>query len=406
MNTAKRSEEIIQKDQTHIMGTYGRLPVAAQKGSNARLTDADGREYIDFTSGIGVNSLGYSNPGWIQAVTEQLHAYQHISNYYSAEPCANLAEKLIRGSGLKKVFFANSGAEANEGAVKLARKYANDTFGEMKRPVIVTLKNSFHGRTMTTLTATGQEEFHKYFAPFAEGFRYTPINNIKALDKALGEDVCALMIETIQGEGGVNLMTDAFADAVSNLCRERGILLIIDEVQTGMGRTGRMFDHQYLGLKPDILTLAKGLGGGLPVGAFLCGENLAEVMGKGMHGSTFGGNPVVAAGANYVWDTVSHPDFLSEVVRKGKKIRGIVESWGLPCVKEIRGRGLMIGIAVSADIKKVLTACCEEGLLILTAGTDTLRLLPPLTIENTDIEQGLDILRRVLGMMASLPASK
>lgn len=396
MDTSKETERIIQKDQTYIMGTYGRLPVAAKMGNNARLTDLDGKEYIDFTSGIGVNALGYSNPGWISAVTEQLYAYQHLSNYFYAEPCAELAEKLIHGSGLSKVFFANSGAEANEGAIKLARKYANDLYGDQKRPFIVTLRNSFHGRTMTTLTATGQDAFHHYFSPFAASFRYTPLNDLDALDRALSEDVCALMVETIQGEGGVNLMAADFAEAASRLCRERGILLIIDEVQTGMGRTGRIFDHQYLGLQPDILTLAKGLGGGLPIGAFLCSDRLADVMGKGMHGSTFGGNPVVAAGANYVWDTVNTPEFLAEVNQKGEKIRKIIQSWNLPCIREIRGRGLMIGIAITHDIKKVLVDCCEEGLLILTAGADVLRLLPPLTIEYEDIKDGLDILCRVL----------
>ena len=295
---------------------------------------------------------------------------------------------------MKRVFFGNSGAEANEGAIKIARKYSFDKYGT-GCSTIVSLTNSFHGRTVTTLAATGQDVFHQYFYPFTEGFSYIPANDVDALEK-LGNDVCAVIAEPIQGEGGVNPLGDDYAKFLRKFCDERDILLIFDEVQTGIGRTGKFFAHEYFGITPDVLTLAKGLGGGLPIGAVVVGEKCESTLGAGMHGSTFGANPVVCAGANYVVDRVSTPLFLSEVVEKGEMIRNFISESKLPIVKSIRGRGMMIGIEVDGDPKKLLHDCADAGLLVLTAGKNVIRLLPPLTITNYEIERGLEILAKVL----------
>lgn len=387
-------EQAVGMDREYILPTYGRCDLAAAKGKNATLTDLNGKSYIDFTAGIGVNSLGWCDDEWVAAVEEQLHSFQHISNYFISPVTCEASKLLVEASGLKKVFFGNSGAEANEGAIKTARKYSFDKYGE-GRSTIVSLRQSFHGRTVTTLAATGQDAFHNYFYPFTEGFRFVDLGDTEALDKACASDVCAVIAEPVQGEGGVNVMDGEYAAYLRRLCDERDLLLIFDEVQCGVGRTGKTFAFEYFGenYKPDILTLAKGLAGGLPVGAFVCGESCVDVMGAGMHGSTFGGNPVTAAGIVTVLNRLKSPGFLKNVREKGEYIRSAVESASLPCVKEIRGRGMMLGIAVDGiKPKDVLHRAFDLGLLVLTAGSDAVRLLPPLTISRGELEKGCELL--------------
>ncbi len=391
MNT----KQIMALDHENIMQTYGRLHIAPVSGKNATMTDADGKVYIDFTSGIGVNSLGWCDEGWINAVEAQLHNLQHMCNYFYSESAGKLAEQLVKLSGLKRVFFGNSGAEANEGAIKLARKYSLDKYGK-GRATIITLQNSFHGRTVTTLAATGQDVFHQYFYPFTEGFKYVPANDIAAIHEAMTSDVCAVFAEPIQGEGGVNPLDADYAKELRVLCDDRDVLLVFDEVQTGVGRTGKMFGFEHFGIKPDILTLAKGLGGGLPIGAFIAGEKCEATLGAGLHGSTFGANPVVTAGAVEVVSRVSSSEFLAEVEKKGQYIIDRVLEKSPSKVKAVRGRGMMIGFVVEGSPKDYLHVCADAGLLVLTAGKDVIRLLPPLTISYDEIDKGVEILTSVL----------
>ncbi|MDR2615487.1 MAG: acetylornithine/succinylornithine family transaminase [Oscillospiraceae bacterium] len=389
------STEIKSLDSSHVMQTYGRFDVAIERGEGARLYSPEGREYIDFTSGIGVNSIGYGNKPWAEAIYAQALKLGHISNLFYTEPYARLAEVLTRRSGMKNVFFANAGGEANEGLIKLARKYSHDKYGD-GRSAILTLRQSFHGRTVTTLAATGQEQFHKHFFPFTEGFSHIPPNDIKALENAL-DGVCALIVELIQGEGGVLPLDPDYVKAAYSLCRERDVLFLADEVQTGIGRTGRLFAYQNYGVLPDAVTFAKGIAGGLPMGGVLASEKCAAVLGAGDHATTFGGNPIAAAAAiealSQLNDTV-----LDEVAKKGAYIKDKIAGWGLPAVGEIRGMGLMLGVSVAgASSPKALAArCIENGLLILTAGSDALRMLPPLTITYEEINAGLEILKGVL----------
>lgn len=389
------TNEIASLDKEYIMQTYGRLDIAPISGKSATMVDADGREFIDFTSGIGVNSLGFCDEKWIRAVSDQLSSIQHTSNYFYCAQAGMLAEKLVKLSNLKRVFFGNSGAEANEGAIKAARKYSFDKYGK-GRATIVSLVNSFHGRTVTTLAATGQDVFHNYFYPFTEGFKYVAANDIDALESALTSDVCAIIAEPIQGEGGVNLLENEYVENVKKLCDDKDILLIFDEVQTGIGRTGKFFAFEHFGIKPDILTLAKGLGGGLPIGAFIVGEKVENTLSAGMHGSTFGANPVVCAGANEVVDRVSESNFLSEVTKKGEYIRQKIGELNSSNVLNIRGKGMMIGIQVNGNPKDYLHKAADNGLLVLTAGKDVIRLLPPLTISCGELEHGVKILSNIL----------
>jgi len=386
---------------SYIMGTYGRFPVNIVSGKDSTLTDDKGKKYIDFTSGIGVNSLGYANEKWIDAVTEQLKNLQHISNLFFTAPQSVLSEKLAKASGLKKVFFANSGAEANEGAIKLARKYSFDKYGaNSNRNMILTLKNSFHGRTVTTLEATGQDKFHNYFFPFTKGFVYAEANNLDdVLSKLskMNDKICAVMMETIQGEGGVCPLDCDFVKGVVDYCNEKDILVIFDEVQTGIGRTGKLFGYEKYGIKPDVITLAKGLGAGLPIGAVICGEKAEKTLGAGDHGSTFGGNPVATSGAIVVLDEVNNEAFLNSVIEKGNYIKEKISAFNSPKVKELRGEGLMLGIVVDSDsLRDYVLKAIENGLLILTAGNDVLRMLPPLTISYDEIDEGLKILEKIL----------
>ena len=380
-------------DNTYVAHTYGRFPVAIKQGSGAVCTDSSGKQYLDFTAGIGVNSLGFCSPQWVEAVSKQAATLNHTSNLYYTEPGIVLAQKLCEKSGMKRVFFSNSGAEANEGAIKAARKYSFDAYGE-GRYEIISLHNSFHGRTITTLAATGQAVFHTKFNPFTEGFVFAEANNIESVKALVSEKTCAVMLECIQGEGGVVPLEKEFVQAVAALCQEKDLLLIIDEVQTGLGRTGSFFSYQQFGVQPDIVSAAKGLGGGLPIGAVLFGEKTMDTMDAGTHGSTFGANPIVCAGANVVVDSLDD-DFLSGVKEKSAFIFEKVAKF--PHVQSVTGLGLMIGVSFDDGItgKQVVDKCLENGVLFLTAKTK-LRMLPPFTITKDEIEQGLSVLETVL----------
>jgi len=377
-----------------FMDTYRRTGLVFVRGSGSKLYMAEGREYIDFTSGIGVNALGHAHPGLVAAISAQAAKIIHVSNYFLSDVSIELSEKLTAVSGYDKVFFCNSGAEANEGLIKIARKWGSSK--NESRNVIVTLKGSFHGRTVTTVTATGQDKFHVHFGPFTPGFKYVSANDIAALGAALDDSVCAFMFEPIQGEGGVVPLDPGYLRAAEKLCRERGILFAADEVQTGIGRTGAFLACEKFGVRPDITAVAKGLGGGVPSGAVLARGEAAETLKPGDHGTTFGGNPLAAAASLAVLGELGKPGFLASVEAKGAKIMSAVRSWNAPCVREVRGMGLMIGIAVSVPPGDIVAACRERGLLVLTAGDDTVRLLPPLVITESEIDSGLAILRKVL----------
>ncbi|MDR3122812.1 MAG: acetylornithine/succinylornithine family transaminase [Treponema sp.] len=388
-----------------FMNTYHRLPVAFAHGAGSWLIDMDGRRYLDFTAGIAVNCLGHGNPALAKAIADQAAKFNHVSNYYQSDVAAAFAEKLVAAcapAGMRKVFLGNSGAEANEGACKIARKYSLKRYGP-GRHHIVTLRGSFHGRTITTLAATGQDKFHRDFGPFTEGFLYAPSGDIDALDRALDKNtVAGLLVEAIQGESGIVPQTPEYIAAAAKLCADRDILLMFDEVQSGVGRTGTFLACEAYGVKPDIATLAKGLAGGVPVGAVLAGEKAAEVFGIGDHGSTFGGNPLAAAAGLVVLETVNNPAFLKEIVRKGDKIMAAIRSWNHPGARDIRGRGLMIGLDSAGDAwplleKAVARADAKRpGLLMLAAGPKTLRFLPPYTISDGEIDEGLAMLKELL----------
>ena len=387
--------EIKALDEQYVLQTYGRNQVAIDHGKGATLWDTEGKTYIDFTSGIGVCSLGYANEAWARAIYDQAMKVGHISNLFYTEPYARLASKLAPAAGMAAVFFGNSGAEANEGMIKTARKYSYDKYGQ-GRAAIITLRNSFHGRTITTLKATGQDVFHNYFFPFTEGFRYAEANSMESLTAQAGDDVCAVMMELIQGEGGVNPLDRDYVQAVARLCGERDWLLLIDEVQTGVGRTGKLFAYQQFGVEPDVVSFAKGIAGGLPFGGFMTNEKCRKVLGAGDHGSTFGGNPMAAAAGNVVLDAMT-PAFLAEVAEKGRYLREGIAALHSPYVSGIRGMGLMIGVGVQGITHRELKdRLMEAGLLCLTAGKDTLRLLPPLVITREELDRGLEIMARVM----------
>ena len=386
---------LFEKANECLMHTYAPLPIIITHGEGSCLFDENNKKYIDFTSGIGVSSVGYNNKKLNEAILNQLNSFAHLSNIFLNTPTVKLANKLTTISKMSKVFFSNSGAEANEGALKLAKKYSYMKYGG-KRNKILSLKDSFHGRTLATLTATGQDKFHKYFDPFPDGYDYVTPNSIEDFKEKLTDDVCAIIMEAIQGEGGVNLLNNNFVQEVCNLCKEKDVLIIFDEVQCGLGRTGHIFCFQEFGVEADIITLAKGLGGGLPIGAILCNEKLSNTFTPGDHGSTFGGNPVVCAGTLAVLDQICNDELLSSVQAKGKFIRQTLTKSKLPLVKNIRGLGLMIGIEVSCPPAEIQKKALEKGLLILTAGKNVVRLLPPLTISEIEIKKGLAILLKCL----------
>ncbi len=379
-------------DNEYIAHSYGRFDVCLTKGKGSTLYDEQGKKYIDFGSGIGVSAFGICDDEWVNAVSEQLNKVQHTSNLYYTEPCAVLAKMLCEKTGMKRVFFANSGAEANEGAIKFARKYSFDKYGE-GRSTIITLIDSFHGRTITTLAATGQDMFHTTFGPFTPGFKYCPANDVEALKQMISDDVCAVMFECIQGEGGVNILTPEFVSAIKDIAEKNDILMIVDEVQTGNGRTGKYFAYENYGITPDIVSTAKGLAGGLPMGAVLFGEKLKDVVTPGSHGSTFGGNPIAAAGAISIVKRLDD-DFLAEVSRKGDYIKQNLLS--IKGVESVDSMGLMLGISTDKDAGDVAKACLENGLLVLTAHKNKVRLLPALNISYDEIDEGLKILKEVI----------
>lgn len=387
----------IEKFNEHIMPTYGRFDVVMEKGEHETAVDENGREYIDFGSGIGTNSLGFCDSEWADAVCAQVRSIQHTSNYYYTKVQADLAEKLCSLTGYSKIFFGNSGAEANECAIKLARKYSFDKYGkDAERFKIITLVNSFHGRTLCTLSATGQDVFHNYFFPFVDGFVNVTANDIDDLRSKIDDKVCAVMFECVQGEGGVNPLDKAFVDEIFKICAEKDILTICDEVQTGMGRTGTVLASEQYGVKPDITTLAKGIAGGIPMGACLASEKCADVLNKGTHGSTFGGNPIACAGANVVCDRLASDGFLDSIKKKGEYFREKLTA--MNGVEGVDGMGMMLGIRFTDKEKKaadICKACLDNGLLVLTA-KEKLRLLPPLTVTYEEIDKGLAILAELL----------
>lgn len=375
------------------MPSYGRYDLVLDSGSGRQAVDENGKEYIDFGSGIGTNSLGYCNENWVRAICDQAHKIQHTSNYYYTKVQADFAKALCETAGYTDMFFGNSGAEANECAIKIARKYSFDKYGK-GRSNIITLVNSFHGRTLCTLSATGQDVFHNYFFPFVEGFINVEANNIEDLRAKLDDTVCAVMFEYIQGEGGVMALQQDFVDEIYRLCAENDVLTIADEVQTGVGRTGKFLAGDNFGKKADLTTLAKGLAGGVPIGVCLSGEKCAKVLTAGTHGSTFGGNPISCAGGLAVLETVNKPGFLDEVARKGAYIREKLLT--SPEVASVSGMGLMIGIELkNKKAGDVVKAALDKGLLLLTAKTK-IRLLPPLTITYEEIDKGLEILLGLL----------
>ena len=389
-------QELKAEENKYVMNTYGRFPIALDHGEGATLWDIEGKKYIDLASGIGVNCMGYNNPAIVDAITNQAHKLTHVSNLFTTEPMVQVAKKLVEKTHLNgKVFFANSGAEANEGAIKLARKYSFDKYGE-GRYKIVTLVNSFHGRTVTTLKATGQDRFHNYFFPFTEGFDYAAANDFDSVRHKADEMTCAVMMELVQGEGGVLPLDKEFVQQVEAFCRERDILLIIDEVQTGIGRTGSLFCFQQYGIRPDVVTMAKGLGGGVPIGAVLAAESCSNVLTPGTHATTFGGTPLVCAAANAVLDTVGDGQFLAQVKEKGEYLKSGILSIGSPNILGLRGMGLMLGIIVE-DGKHAAYAnkLIEKGVLALTAGKNAVRLLPPLTISKEEMDEALTIMKEV-----------
>ena len=384
------------KDKT--MDTYKRTGLVFVGGKGSVLETEEGKQYLDFASGIGVNCLGHGNAALAAAIAAQAARLIHVSNYYQSREAIALSDELCARTGMDAVFLCNSGAEANEGAIKIARK-----FGASKAPsrsTIVTLRGSFHGRTLATLAATGQDKFHEQFGPLPAGFVYVEPEDESALDAALGSDACALMLEPIQGESGVRLLSDRYLALAARLCKERGILLIADEVHCGVGRTGSFLASSRAGLLPDIATLAKGLAGGVPIGAVLARGEAAKVFVKGDHGSTFGGNPLAAAAALVVLSALGAPGFLEGVAKKGERILETVRGWKHPLVKEARGAGLMIGIAVSVPPDRIKELAISRALLVLTAGADVVRLLPPLVITEAEIDRGLQLLKDVLDAAA------
>jgi len=390
-------KEIMALADENIMNTYKRFPIVLVKGSGAKVWDVNGKEYLDFVAGIAVCNLGHSNPQVIAAVKEQLEKLTHVSNLYYTESQAQLAKSLADNSFADKVFFCNSGAEANEAAIKLARKYAHENMGPDKFELI-TMKDSFHGRTMATITATGQEKFQFGFTPLLEGFTYVPFNDLQALEAKISNKTCGIMIEPIQGEGGVNIPDDNYLTQVREICDRHGILLIVDEVQTGMGRTGKLFAYEHSGIKPDIMTLAKALGNGFPVGAMLATDKIAQAFIPGNHASTFGGNLLAMAAANATLKTMLQGGILEHCRKMGDyfllQLKKLQQKYKI--IKEVRGKGLMLAAQLNIEGGDIVNECLWRGLLINFAGGKTLRFVPPLIITTQDIDQATKVLDEVM----------
>jgi len=392
-----REKEIMASANEYIMNTYKRFPVVLTNGDGARLWDINGREYLDFVAGIAVCSLGHSHPQVVAAVKEQLDKLTHVSNLYYTQPQTQLAKLLVENSFADKVFFCNSGAEANEAAIKLARKYANENMGP-DRFELITMKDSFHGRTMATITATGQEKFQYGFTPLLAGFTYVPFNDLKALEAAISDKTCGVMLEPIQGEGGVNIPNDNYLSEVRRICDRHGILLILDEVQTGIGRTGKLFAYEHSGIKPDIMTLAKALGNGLPVGAMMATDKVAKAFVPGNHASTFGGNPLAMVAAVAVIETILQGNILENCRKVGEyflsQLKKLQQEYGI--IIEVRGRGLMLALKLDIEAADIVNECLQQGLLINSTGGKTLRFVPPLIITTHDVDRAIEVLDRVL----------
>ena len=379
---------VFDTDKEYIASTYKRFPIAIEKGKGSEVYDTEGKRYIDMGSGIGVTAFGIADEKWQQAVIDQIAKVQHMSNLYYTEPCAKLAELLCKKSGMKKVFFGNSGAEANEGAIKAARKYAAEKKGE-DTYTIITLENSFHGRPLTTLAATGQEHFHELFKPLTPGFIHVPANDLEAMKKAVENNkIAGIMMEVIQGEGGVKALDAEFVQGVAKLCKEQDIVLIIDEVQSGNGRSGYMYAYQSYGIQPDVVSTAKGIAGGLPIGAVLLGEKLKDIFSYGDHGSTFGGNPVSCAAAISIVERIDDK-LLEEVREKSSYLFDTFEK--AEGITAVSGMGLMIGLTTKKPVSEVLNKCMENGVLCLTA-KDKLRLLPALNIPMPLLKEAAEVI--------------
>lgn len=383
------------EESKYLMHTYNRFNIEIESGEGCYLKDTNGKEYLDLTSGIGVNCLGHNHPVLVEAIQKQVATLMECSNLYYSKPMVDAAKKLVEYTGLSKVFFSNSGAEANEGMIKLARKYSYDKYGA-GRDVIITLKQSFHGRTITTLKATGQDKFHQYYFPFTEGFDYATANDIEDLKKVANEKTCAVMVELIQGESGVVPLDKEYVKAVEEFCHSKDILFLVDEVQTGIGHTGTLFCFEQYNVLPDIVTTAKALGGGVPIGAVITGAKCKDTFGPGDHGSTFGGNPLSCKAADTVLSIVTEPDFLNHVKVVGAALKTGIENIHSDKIKEVRGIGLMLGIVVDPDKRAdYVQAMMDKGLLTLTAGKDAIRLLPPLILSLEDVDKALEIMKEV-----------
>jgi acetylornithine/N-succinyldiaminopimelate aminotransferase len=392
-----KTEELIALSDQTIMGTYKRFPVVLVNGSGTQVWDSNGKVYLDFVAGIAVCSLGHSHPKVVEAIQKQVEILTHVSNLYYIEPQIRFAKLLVENSFADKVFFCNSGAEANEGAIKLARKYASEKMGSGKFEII-TMKDSFHGRTLATVTATGQEKFHKGFEPLLEGFKYVSFNDIKALDEAVTDKTCGVLVEPLQGEGGIRVPSDDYLKGVRKVCDEHGLLMILDEVQVGMGRTGVLFAHEHYGIKPDIMTLAKALGNGFPVGALLATDKVASVFVPGTHASTFGGNPLAMAAGVATLETILKDGILENCRKMSsyfiQKLKALQNDH--PVIQDVRGKGLIIGMEISMEGSDIVNRCLDRGLLINCTSGNVLRFVPPLIVAEGDIDRAVDILGTVL----------
>lgn len=393
----ENNTQIVELGRQYVMNTYGRLPMAIVRGQGARVWDADGREYLDFLGGLAVNSLGHCHPRVVQALKAQSETLLHVSNLYWIEPQVHLAKVLVENSFADKVFFCNSGAEANEGAIKLARKYAKKAWGPEKYEIL-TMEKSFHGRTLATVTATAQPKYQKDFEPLPQGFRYVPFGDLKALEQAIGPHTCAIMVEPVQGEGGVNFAEPSFWEGLGKLAKEKELLLIFDEVQCGLGRTGKLFAYEHYGAAPHIMTLAKALGGGVPIGAMLATEEVAAAFSPGDHASTFGGNPLVTAAGLAVMDVLLNDGILSHCREIGAyfmgHLRRLEEKHAM--IKQVRGLGLMLACELDRDGSPLVASCLEKGLIVNCTAGNVLRFLPPLIINREDVDQAAEILDQVL----------